>query len=165
MDLAVKTRNRHLGYVKNAFGIGKDCGLLSVNPLAGAELFRDTARNNRQVEILTPDQLAAFLSFVHPETIPFFTISAFTGLRRAEVEKLDWSEVKLDRRIIDLPFNKSKNHRRKLIEVSDNLYAWLKPHEKCSGSVKPNRKLQWAKDQAADKAGISWPPNVLRHSF
>jgi integrase len=165
MNLAIKTRNRHLGYVKNALGIGKDFGLLAENPLQGAELFRDPAKNHPQVDILTTDQLSAFLSFVHPETIPFFTISAFTGLRRAEVERLDWSEVKLERKLIDLPASKSKNHRRKLIEVPDNLLAWLKPHERKSGSVKPNRKLQWVMEQAADKAGIVWTPNVLRHSF
>ena len=164
-DLAIKTRNRHLGYVKNALGIAKDFGLLGENPLQGAELFRDPAKNHRQVEILTPDQLVAFLSFIHPETVPFFTISAFSGLRRAEVERLDWSEIKLERKLIDLPASKSKNHRRKLIEVPDNLLGWLKPHERKCGSVKPNRKLQWVKEQAADKAAIVWTPNVLRHSF
>jgi len=165
MDLAIKTRNRHFGYIKNALGIGKDFGLLGTNPPQGAELFRDPAKNHQQVDILTPEELAAFLSFVHPETIPFFTISAFTGLRRAEVERLDWSEIKLDRKLIDLPANKSKNHRRKLIEVPDNLLVWLTPYERKSGSVKPNRKLQWVMEQAADKAGITWTPNVLRHSF
>jgi hypothetical protein len=39
MNLAIKTRNRHLGYVKNALGIGKDFGLLAENPLQGAELL------------------------------------------------------------------------------------------------------------------------------
>jgi hypothetical protein len=34
-----------------------------------------------------------------------------------------------------------------------------------SAQVKPNRKLQWVMEQAADKAGIVWTPNVLRHSF
>ena len=32
-------------------------------------------------------------------------------------------------------------------------------------TVKPNRKLQWVMEQAADKARIVWTPNVLRHSF
>jgi site-specific recombinase XerD len=32
-------------------------------------------------------------------------------------------------------------------------------------TVKPNRKLQWVMEQAAEKAGIVWTPNVLRHSF
>jgi integrase len=59
--------------------------------------------------------------------VPFFAPSAFSGLRRQEIIRLDWSEVKLDRDLIDLPFAKSKNSRRKLIEVSENLKQWLSP--------------------------------------
>jgi integrase len=36
--------------------------------------------------------------------LPFFALSAFSGLRREEIIRLDWSEVKLDRNLIDLPF-------------------------------------------------------------
>jgi len=166
MDLGIKARNRHLGYLKNAFSLGTKAGLISSNPLEKFEPFNDPSRNSLQVQILTPEKLSAFLSFIHPETVPFFTISAFTGLRRAEVERLDWSEIKLSRRLIDLPGTKSKNHRRKLIEIPDNLLEWLKPFERESGPVKPKRKLQWVMEQAAEKAEIDpWPQNVLRHSF
>jgi integrase len=101
-----------------------------------------------------------------PDFIPFFTINAFTGLRREEVIRLDWREVKLDRNRIDLPFEKSKNRRRKLIEVPDNLIAWLRPHAQASGSVMPRKKLQLAFEKAAEAAEIiPWRQNALRHSF
>jgi hypothetical protein len=74
--------------------------------------------------------------------------------------------VKLERNLIDLPFTKSKNRRRKLIEVPENLKAWLSPFARKSGSVMPRKKLQLAFENATKAAGIvPWPQNGLRHSF
>jgi hypothetical protein len=92
-------------------------------------------------------------------------LSAFSGLRREEI-RLDWCEVKLERNLIDLPFQKSKNRRRKLIEISSNLKEWLLPYVREGGSVMPRKKLQLAFENAAKEVGIiPWPQNGLRHSF
>ena len=100
-----------------AFATAKTWNLISENPLAGVQKFN--VSKAPKIEILTPEQLSAFLNVVDTKFIPFFTINAFTGLRRAEVERLDWSEIKLDRRLIDLPPEKSKNKRRKLVEIPE----------------------------------------------
>ena len=164
--LAVKTRNRHLGYVRNVFGLAQEWNLVEKDPFERVNGVNDPHRNARQVAILTPDQLDAFLRAVDPDFLPYFALSAFTGLRREEVLRLDWSEVKLDRALVDLPFAKSKNRRRKLIEVPENLKAWLAPHARESGPLMPKKKLQLALERAAKAAGIvPWPQNALRHSF
>jgi integrase len=178
LDLAVKTRNRHLGYVQNILNMAKSWGLLSTNPLDEVTPFNDPARNGRQVSVLSPEQLQKFLAALRPEFLPFFAVSAFTGLRRAEVERLDWSEVKLDRKLIDLPFAKSKNGKRKLIEIPENLVKILTPYVvgiptnsdvaliRATSVLPPSPGLQIVMTEAAAKAGISpWPQNVLRHSF
>jgi integrase len=164
--LAVKTRNRHLGYIRNIFGLAREWNLLDGDPFEKVPGFNDPHAKARQVAILTPEQLTAFLSAMDADFIPFFTLSAFSGLRREEIIRLDWSEVKLDRNLIDLPFAKSKNRRRKLIEVPENLKAWLSPFARAEGSLMPRKKLQLAFEAAAKKAGIApWPQNGLRHSF
>ena len=173
LDLAVKTRNRHLGYVQNMLNLAKSWHLLPSNPLDEVVPFNDPAKRGRQVSVLTPEQLKKFLEALRPEFVPFFAISAFTGLRRAEVERLDWNEVKLDRRLIDLPFGKSKNGKRKLLEIPENLTKILSDEHvrkiflTSRGSVLPPRPgLQIVMTEAATKAGISpWPQNVLWHSF
>jgi hypothetical protein len=71
----------------------------------------------------------------------------------------------LDRRLIDLPPCKSKNKRRKLVEIPENLAAWLTPQAKAEGSIMPRAKVQVAMANAVEKAGIEWPHNCLRHSF
>jgi integrase len=55
---------------------------------------------------------------------------AFTGLRREEVSRLDWTEIKLERPLIDLPAEKGKNNRRKLEQIPANLAKILKPFGK-----------------------------------
>ena len=71
----------------------------------------------------------------------------------------------LDRPLIDLPPAKSKNKRRKLVEIPENLAAWLTPQAKTEGSIMPRAKVQVAMANAVEKAGIEWPHNCLRHSF
>ena len=163
--LAVKTRNRHLGYIRNIFGIAREWNLLDTDPFDRVEAFNDPARNGRRIEILTPDEMGKFLSAVDRDWLPFFAISAFTGLRREEVSQLDWSEIKLERSLIDLPFNKSKNGKRKLVEVSHNLSAIIFPFARPQGSIKPRKKLALAMTNAALAAGVKWKQNCIRHSF
>jgi len=164
--LAVKTRNRHLGYIRNTFGLAREWNLIEADPFEHVNGFNDPHAMTRQVEILTPEQLRAFLNVADRDFLSFFALSAFSGLRREEIIRLDWSEVKLERNLIDLPFTKSKNRRRKLIEVPENLEAWLSPFVRKSGSVMPRKKLQLAFGNAAKAAGIvPWPQNGLRHSF
>jgi integrase len=165
-DLAVKTRNRHLGYIRNVVGIAQEWNLVEVDPFIKVSGFNDPHAKTAKVAILTPGQLEKFLKVADSDFVPFFAMNAFTGLRREEIIRLDWSEVKLDRNLIDLPFTKSKNRKRKLIEISENLIAWLRPKEQKEGSVMPRKKLQLAFESAAKDANIlPWPQNALRHSF
>jgi integrase len=164
LPLAVKTRNRHLGYIRNVLSLAEEWNLIESDPFAKVNGFHD--RKARQVAILTPEQAEAFLRAVDPDFIPFFALSAFSGLRREEIIRLDWSEVKLDRGLIDLPYTKSKNRRRKLIEIPANLRSWLASRTQERGSVMPRKKLQLAFERAAKASGIApWPQNALRHSF
>jgi len=92
--------------------------------------------------------------------------SADFSLRRGEIARLDWSEIKLDRSLIDLPYTKSKNRRGKLIEIPANLRSWLASFAREAGSVKPRVNVQRALQNAAKAAEIvPWPQNGLRHSF
>ena len=164
--LAIRTRNRHLNYIHYMFSLARDWNLLDALPFERIKPFYDPNAKARQVQILSPEQVTTFLNAVDPDLIPFYALCAFTGLRKAEVSRLDWSEVKLDRNIIDLPFAKSKNHRRKLIEIPENLKTWLAPFARPEGLVKSQNFLGKAFRTAHRKAGISpWPQNGLRHSF
>jgi integrase len=116
--------------------------------------------------ILTVQQTARLLEAASPELLPYIAIGAFAGLRRAELERLDWSDVHFDDAdLIEVTAQKSKTARRRFVKIQPNLREWLLPVRKHTGKVTPdNFPKQF--EAARISAGISeWPDNALRHSF
>lgn len=83
------------------------------------------------ISIFTPEELKQLLDTINPETVPYFTIAAFAGLRKAKIERLDWSEIKLSDRVITVTAAKAKTASRRLAPVSDNLFRWFSPFTPC----------------------------------
>lgn len=97
--------------------------------------------------------------------MPFVAIGAFAGLRRAELERLDWREIDLEARLIQVTAQNAKSARRRFVKIQPNLAQWLAPYEQPRGNVAPldYRKLL---DAARESAAIKdWPQNALRHGF
>jgi integrase len=142
--------------------------------------------------ILTPEQTAAILQTVldhMPEHVPGFAISLFAGLRVSELCDLDWSEVLLDRRMIEVKAAKAKTRRRRLVNICDTLATWLAPYAEYQGPVfyreeggkkeflgsnRFGKDLRWlvgtdresTKEHQPLPAIVSpWPHNAIRHSF
>lgn len=132
--------------------------------------------------IVTPGEAAGILCACADDLIPYTAISLFAGLRAAEVEKLDWSEVDMEGGHIEVKAAKSKTQRRRLVPIADNLRAWLKDHVKKAGPIAPanlRRKLDASRravgfgkigteTKEEKKAGVrlrEWPSNGMRHSF
>jgi integrase len=92
-------------------------------------------------------------------------IGAFAGLREAEIQRLDWSEVDLARGHIEVKAAKAKSARRRIVPIQANLARWLRPYSGMKGGVVPigaRKKLDHVR-KTADLA--RWPKNGLRHSF
>jgi hypothetical protein len=70
-----------------------------------------------------------------PEIIPFLALWFFAGIRRATLEKLDWSAVKSSEKRVIVPRYAGKNDTRYRVTLSDNLVEWLRPHVCESGSL------------------------------
>jgi integrase len=122
--------------------------------------------------------LTGLLTHVDRRLVPYITIGAFAGLRDAEIKRLDWSEINLGKRYIEVKARKAKTPLRRIVTISDNLLAWLKPYAQDSGPViplssspghlgKPSRKLVYElRKNARIAAGMAkWKSNALRHSF
>lgn len=119
-------------------------------------------------EIFTVDQLRALLDAANraaPNVLPMLVIGAFAGLRDAEIKRLDWSEVDLTRRHIEIKAAKAKSARRRIIPIQPNLGEWLRPYAAKKGSVVPEG-ARGKLDRVRKAAGLaSWPQNGLRHSY
>ncbi len=139
-------------------------GWLSANPAASLRLARQRSRSG--VAVFTVDDAADWLACVAaraPQCLAGWAIAMFAGLRRAEVERLDWSEVRLDRGHIEVTAAKSKTRTRRLVDVTPNLAVILEPLAG-AGRVfphSPKRAEAWARESF----GRELPKNVARHSF
>lgn len=115
--------------------------------------------------ILNVQQTARLLEAASAEVLPYVAIGAFAGLRRAELERMDWSDVHFDSDLIEVTAAKAKTARRRFIKMQPNLREWLLPVRKHDGKIMPNG-FRKRFDTARTAATIEdWPDNALRHSF
>jgi integrase len=116
-------------------------------------------------EIFTPAQMHAVLEKAPSDFVPNLAIGGFAGLRSAEIERLDWSEIDLAGKLIHVRAEKAKSAQRRLVTISDNLAAWLAPHILRSGPVANTQLVRNGRRKTCKATEIKWPPNVLRHSY
>jgi integrase len=157
-----KSRANFRAHIGVLFGYAMRRRMIDSNPIT------HTARPklpDNPPEIFTVDELRALLESATPDVIPMLAIGAFAGLREAEIERLDWSEIDLARGHIEVLARKAKSARRRIIPIQPNLAAWLAPLQRKSGPVVPAgaRKKLLAARKAAEL--VKWPRNGLRHSF
>ena len=62
-----------------------------------------------------------------PHLIPILAIGGFAGMRKAEMNRLDWNAVNLERRIIEVRAGQAKTASRRIIPITENLAEWLDP--------------------------------------
>jgi integrase len=149
------------------FKFAKTNGWCRTVPAAESARVREVSD---EIGILTPGELCNLLKVASEETIPYWTIGAFAGLRASEIERLDWAEVNLDQRWIKVRARHAKTASRRLVDIQPNLQKWLLPYRGRTGNVAPENlrvKLLEDRKRAADAGTLTrkWPPNALRHSF
>jgi integrase len=183
MDCSARSKNNARQTIGAFFKYCKERGWLPKDHdgISMVPKFKEKAGD---IEIFTPQEMANFLSYSRPEMVPFLAIGAFAGLRSAEIERLDWSEVHLAERFIEVKAAKAKTASRRIVPMTENLAKWLAPHAQMEGRVVPfdnvNKQLGWLVEDTnaglkaaakKEKKGPEkvksavWRKNALRHSF
>jgi len=160
--LSPVTRNHIRRLLVVAFNFARSRGYCVSNPATQSARAKEI---ESVIGILSPQETARLLESAPTDLVPYLAIGAFAGLRRAELERLDWHEVDLQSGLIEVTARNAKSARRRFVKVQPNLAAWLQPYAQLSGNVTPPGypKLLVA---AREVAGITqWPPNALRHGF
>ena len=117
------------------------------------------------IGILKPEELARVLEAAAPETLPYWLLGAFAGLRSAELERLEWSDIHFESGLVEVPALKSKTASRRFVEIQPNLAQWLAPYAGHQGKVTPRGlRHRLPRDRQAGRL-THWPSNALRHSF
>jgi integrase len=144
------------------FEYARQRGWLEINPLKDVGRAKVIAA---APGILSVDQVGRLLEAASSETLPYWAIGVFCGLRSAELERLEWRDVLFDQGLVEVPTLKSKTASRRHVTIQPNLAQWLAPHRGRVGRICPaNLYSRLLADRR--RAGITeWPNNALRHSF
>jgi integrase len=126
------------------------------------ETVRD---HDGEIAVLKPTQLALLLNKANPMHQLFFALGAFTGIRSAELLRVEWSEVNFEKGHIEVKARKSKTATRRLVPIQPNLMLWLAPYRGSTGKLFRSRRTVDAAIAFAKEQGIEWSSNILRHSY
>jgi integrase len=179
--VSAQTRTNYRRVIGVLFNFAKKRGHIAENPVT--ETAQSPAREG-EIGFLTPDETEALLNATSDSIRATVAIGAFAGLRLSEREKLDWREVDIENRSIEVKAENAKSARRRIVKISENLAAWLTPLAKESGPLTPPERVAATEFKAARKAagfgsgswltkeerenGVTlkpWPKNGLRHSY
>jgi integrase len=102
-------------------------GLVDVNPVVGTNKARETIARDR---VLTdPELVAIWRALPGNDYGDIVRLLILSGQRREEIGSLRWSEVDLERALITLPEDRTKNHRKHHIPLAPTALAILKARQ------------------------------------
>ena len=162
LELSPQSRKNYRTVLRVFFSYAVDRGYATNNPVDRTASPRIIGK---APEIFRIEDAKSLLEHADPELAVYLAIGLFAGVRVAELDRLDWSEVDLAGGYIHVGAHKAKTARRRLIRIEPNLAAWLALYTKQKGSIRPINLRPKLLD-LRQKAGITkWPGNGMRHSF
>lgn len=184
------TRNSIRCRISPLFSFAKVKKWLWENPFAGGKdsEVRIVDEPRKKVKILTNARVQSLLDAASDETLPFWLIAIFAGLRpESELFRLVWADIDLEQAVIVVDGEASEVEEtktgRRVVKMAKNLVAALRPFADCSGPVAPKadiwKKLRKDKRRVGFGApateieeeiaqGIKlepWPADVARHTY
>jgi integrase len=173
LDCKPKTRIKIFGYIRNAYGIAVQKGLLETHPFEKVENFIRNKKSEAPAFPLTAEEAQRLLDATEPSVLPFIAVGMFAGLRTSERDLIEWKHFILDdaEPYIDIPKSISKTGERRLVPVQPALMAFLAPFVKKQGHIVPltcngNVAYQNAWERSVKAAGLwPWSEGRLRDSF
>lgn len=165
LKVSGRSRNNYRRAVITFFHFARYRGYLPKGLPTAADDLSEAKEQASEIGIFKPEEMEQLLCGASDDIIPFLAIGAFAGVRHAELLRLDWADVNLDERFIEIKAAKAKTASRRIIPMEPNLVAWLSRHHKSQGPVCSNARIGRKVKQLADRLKIRWPSNGLRHSF
>jgi len=112
-----RTRRNHLRHITTLFKFAIRRKYLPKDALDELEAVERPEALPSETLIFTPDELSEMLMAVRPEVLPWLVMGAFCGLRTAEIMRLDWAQVNLERRFVEVKALNAKTASRRLVQV------------------------------------------------
>jgi integrase len=124
----------------------------------------------KTVAMFTPEELDLIIENTRNVWLPWVLISAFAGVRTFEVLRMDWSSLRWEQKLIDLPPEVTKVNERRIIPMCDTLLRKLAPWRDARGPVCEDKVPQREIEQILAKVKairpeFGWKHNALRHAY
>lgn len=161
------TRNNYRRAIHAMFSFAVTEGYCLTNPASKLPVFETPQKAPSILTIEHAEKLiaAAYATDGKLGLLGYITLGLFAGLRRAEIERLQWSAVKWPRLMVTIDGSIAKTGSIRNVALSNNAVVWLNLSLKKTGAVAPvnlNRRLRLLRFHA----GLNgWDGNELRHSF
>ena len=156
------SRNTFHLRISALYSFGRERRWVETNPMPEIPMAKVI---DGEVGILTPEQIARLLESASEETLPYWAIGAFAGLRSAELARLQWEQVHFEDGLIEVTAKSSKTASRRFVKIEPNLHKWISPYMLQRGAVCPEGMARQLLEDR-ERAGLTeWPANGLRHSF
>jgi integrase len=165
LKVGPRSRNNVRQAVVSLFNFARRRGYLpkgETTEAADVETVRD---HDGEIAILTPAQLTKLLRKAKPDYQLYFALAAFTGIRSAELLRLEWTEINFEKGHIEVKARKAKTATRRLVPIQPNLAKWLEPYRSIKGKLFKSRRSVDSAIKFAKRSGIPWKANCLRHSY
>ncbi len=95
----------------------------------------------------------------------FLALGAFSGIRTAELLRLEWRDIHEARGVIEVGAHKAKTATRRLVPIHGALAAWLARAPRGTGKVFSSEKAAVRVIGYGKQMLGEWPDNALRHSY
>ena len=103
------------------YGWAIERGYLDINPTIG---IRSRGQNGGRTRVLSEAELVAIWQACRDDDFGrIIRLLILTGQRETEIGSLRWSEIDLEKRLIELPPSRTKNKRPHLVPLSDQALA------------------------------------------
>lgn len=166
LQFSARSFNNHRRTLQTFFKFCQGRGWLSRE----SDLLEGIGKRKEQaadIEVFTAAEIRSILHEANPKTATCIALQAFAGVRSEELLRLTWADLERRKGHVEITAGKAKTAQRRLIPIPDNLAAWLADAPRTGESVWPHSKpyLFEALRDTAEKAGVPWKGNGLRHSF
>jgi len=171
LKLGAVSTNHHRGAIVGLFRYAQRKNYLSRVGKTEADYAASETERDRPIEAYSPDQARVIMDNIDRRWLAFAAIGFFAGLRREEIFRLSWDEVKADH--IEVTAAKSKTKLRRIVPILPCLRAWLNKIKTKEGMVCPtfesdqtmSATIGYFMRAATKKGGFKPIQNGLRHSF
>ncbi len=160
-----RARNNIRMSIVSLFNFARSRGYLPKGqPTEASEIAKAKDRGG-EIGILSPKQLVDLLTASDEVATLYFAIGAFTGLRSAELIRLEWEDVNFARGHIQVGKGKAKTATRRLVPIQPNLMQWLSEYRGRAELVFASEHAAYRSIAQAKEIIGDWPTNALRHSY